>query len=1164
MLLLMPVSLFSQVRINELLASNASVHADLDFREYVDWIELYNYSDEDFDLSGHFLSDDASNPQMWEFQSGTVISARSFLLVYADGTGFGLHTNFSLAREGEKILLLDPLSGIIDSLTYPEQRSDISYGISRDGQSRGYFESPSPGSVNDTELAEGYAPTPVFSKKSGFYPAYISVAINTGDPAVSIHYTTNGKSPKQSDPLYSGPLEIRETTVLRAKAFKEDMLDGFVVTHSYFINEEQNLPVISLATNPANFFSDEYGIYVEGTSGTAGYCTDVPHNVNQDWERAVNIELIEKDGSSGLNQMAGVKIFGGCSRVRYPIKSLAFYARQEYEASSFNYQLFPDKPSDRYENFILRASADDQPFTLFRDPLAQMLVKDVINVDVQAYRPVVVYINGEYWGIHNIREKINEHYAEDNFGVNPDSVDMVKRNPEYEYSVIHGSADHYNNMIQYLEDNDISQDQHYEYINTQMDMDEYLNYQIIQIFFGARDWPGNNIKYWRSREGNFQRWRWVLYDLDHVFKEYFSDIMDEATMEDCQCDWPNPPWSTYLFRRLLENESFKQEFLRRFAIYSTTHFSRDRLHEYIDNMQAELAPEIPRHIERWGGQKSELPDNTWMSPIFSSVEEWEANVDVMRHFADTRHEMAMKQVMNHFGMEALNTLQAKVEPADKGQVLLGGTLISKADFSGEFSQGTHISAEAIPGPGYLFSHWISQDLEQSGTALIASGDQWKYLVSKNTPGADWKDPGFDDGNWESGPSQLGYGEGDEATQIGYGGDPDNKFITSWFRKSIIIEDTTLYSGYMLKLMRDDGVRVFINGTEIVRDNLQRWSTGATATAQSNISGAAEVEWLSFRINPSIFNPGENLFAVEIHQSAPTSSDLSFDLELMALSLEEGPEIRMDENKLSFDLFSGKKLTAIMIPVNEKIENLHINEIMASNVNHLQDEMGEYEDWIEIYNSGEKSIDLAGLFLTDNMQDEEAWVFPTQNPELTSIEAKGFLLVYADNEPLDGPLHANFKLSRSGEEVVLYQMLGEETHIIDQLVFGEQSSDVSFGRFPDAAPRLEFMSFATPTAANTLGTGNGEEDLTAKDDEESVSIYPVPTDGPLHIRFTEKLAREDLPVRIMVHDMSGRLIMDSEHRSSSLISLSLTEQARGLYLVRIISPQQSFVKTAVVH
>ncbi len=1160
--MLYPVQLASQVYINEIMASNATVHADIDFGNYSDWIEIYNTSDQEVDLTGYYLSDDFSNLTMWPFQSGSMIPAHEFLLVYADGTGNGLHTNFKLAKEGELLLLVDPTAAIIDSIGYPPQLTDISFGRSgEDIRALGYFEAPTPGEVNGNQILNGISPSPVFSLEGGFYTGTQSVEVTTTPPGTTIYYTLDGTVPTVSSDIYTGPFAISQNTVLRLKTLEESLLPCPTVTRTYIIDELQNLPVISLVTDPEHLFSDETGIYVEGTAGIPGYCTSVPHNVNQDWERPVNIELFEKDGTIGLNQMAGAKIFGGCSRVRYPVKSLSLYARKEYETSSFKYRLFPDKANEQYETFILRASADDQPFTLFRDPLSQMLVKDVIDVDMQAYRPVVLYINGEYWGIHNLREKINKNYVADNYGVNSDSLDLLQKNPLEAWNVIAGNADHYNAMMDYLGENDITQDSHYEYMKTQMNMNEYINYQVIQIFFGGRDWPGNNIKFWRSREAPHNRWRWILYDLDHMFKEYFSDIMEEATEVDCGCSWPNPPWSTYLFRRLLENEEFKHEFTQRFAIYSTTHFSRDRLHSFIDEMQAILAPEIPRHIERWGGQKTNLPDNTWVSPIFNSVSEWEANVQVMRDFTDTRHELAMKHVNDYFGTSGYAGLEASIEPAGTGSIKIGETVLQDTAVSVNFNSGEFLSIACLEEPGYLFSHWQVDYYTTQDTSVITQGDQWEYLISRDTPDLNWTDIDYDDNHWETGLAELGYGDGDEQTVVDYGGDPANKIVTTWFRKKFVIEDTSIYRRYSLNIIRDDGARVFVNGLAVIRDNMQRWSVGSNATAESVVADPEESTWLHFTLNPALFRNGENVIAVEIHQGTVTSSDISFDMQLVARSNEPGTRETIYENGLELELLNDMKITAVLITDTSQIENVFINEFLASNGADLTDEIGEYEDWIELYNAGGDAVDLGGLFLADSLPALNPWKIPMDRPEVTTIPPYGFMVVYADNDTEQGPLHADFKLGKNGEEVALLQKIGEDTYIVDHVVFGTQTRDVTFGRYPDGSPVFEYMTETTPGASNVVTAVNNQS---IHDIPGDVSVYPVPTNGPLFVKFNETFSGENLTVQIALYSMTGSQVSSTQHQSSDLIQLSLENQPKGLYLLRITAGEHLFVKRVVLY
>jgi hypothetical protein len=1157
-------NLYSQVLINEIMASNATSHADVDYGTYCDWIELYNTTGSTIDLGGYFLSDDSGNPFMWQFKAGSMIAANGYLLVYADDSGNGLHTNFKLAKEGEQVILVNKQGDIIDSFSFPYQLTDISYGRKvNEPQTYGYFQVPTPGKINDNQMVKDISPTPVFSIKGGFYSGSQTVEISVASQDAKIYYTLDGTEPTASSLPYVSPIAFTKTSVLRVKTLENGLLPGLTVTQSYFIDEPMNLPVISLVTDPDNFFSNETGIYVQGTAGVEGYCTTVPHNVNQDWERPVNLELFEKDGTTGLNQVAGVKIFGGCSRVRYPIKSLAFYARKEYETASFSYQLFPDKASQEYETFILRAGGDDQPFTLFKDELTQMVVKDVIDIDMQAYRPVVLYINGQYWGIHNMREKINEHYANDNFGANPDSVDVLKRNPVNSWDIVHGSADHYNSMIAYLQNNDITQPSHYDYICKQMDMDEYINYQITEIFFGARDWPGNNIKFWRSREKPYDRWRWVLYDMDFTFTEFFSDIMDEATEADCGCNWPNPSWSTYLFRRLLENETFRNEFVNRFFLYSESHFSRERIHGIIDQLQAQIAPEIPRHIQRWGGQKTNLPDNDWVSPIFSSVEQWEGNVQRMRDFTDTRHEMAKKHVMDYLGLSGLKGFNAKVEPANYGSIVAGNAVITSTEVSADICSGQQLELSCIPKTGYILSHWEVTGNQEYDSTLIGRGDTWKYLESWETPAYDWTFLNYDDALWNSGNAELGYGDGDETTVIGYGGDSQNKMITAWFRKKVIIEDKNVFTRYTLHLLRDDGARVYLNGKEVIRDNMDRWSVGSYSPAIENVSGTDETVYHTFQINPALFIEGENVIAVEIHQAYASSSDLSFGLDLIGTHVKAGSSSTSNDNILWLTMTGNMSVTAHIIADTNEVKNVFINEVMAKNTSTYPDEHGEYEDWIELYNAGSDTVDLAGLYLSDALPAMQAWQIPSGHPELTAILPKGFKVFIADNEPAEGLLHTGFKLDKDGDEVALLQVMGKDTIVIDYLKFGSQNANVSQGRYPDGSATFEFMIVSTPGYANIFNPTD-IPDVSQHNSEEDVNIYPVPTHGRLFVKFLGEIRSRSIPVQIYVYSGTGGLISLTQNLTSELIELSLENQSKGLYIIRIVTDGKEFVRKVVIN
>ncbi|HEY3372174.1 MAG TPA: CotH kinase family protein [Prolixibacteraceae bacterium] len=1154
-------SLYSQVVINEVMASNALSKAEID---NYDWIELYNTTQNSFDLSGYSLSDDAKIPFQWSFPSGTMIAAHGYLIVYADGSGKELHTNFKLSKEGEKLLLVNVQGYVIDSFEFSYQLTNISYGRKlNDPQALGYFTVPTPGEVNASQMALGISPTPVLSVQGGFHTGPQTVEISVPRPDTKIFYTLDGTDPSISSTSYTAPIGLTKTSVLRVKTFESGFLPSLTLTQSYFIDEPMNLPVISLVTDPDNFFSDQTGIYVQGTAGVAGYCTSVPHNVNQDWERPVNIELFEKDGTIGLNQLAGVKIFGGCSRVRYPIKSLAFYARKEYETSTFKYQLFPDKPSKEYDTFILRASGDDQPYTLFKDELAQMVVKDVMNIDVQDYRPVVMYINGAYWGITNMREKINEHYANDNFGVNADSVDVLKRNPADSWNAIHGNANHYNAMITYLQNNDITQATPYNYICTQLDKDEYINYQITQLFLGEQDWPGNNIKFWRSHEKPYDRWRWILYDLDQTLSDPYANIMKEATEVDCGCVWPNPPWSTYLFRQLLRNKTFSEEFIQRFFLYSQSYFSRERIHGIIDQLQAAIAPEIPRHIQRWGGQKTDTPDNTWVQPIFSTVAQWELNVNQMRSFTDIRHELAIKQMMDYFGMTAISGFTASVEPVRQGSIVIGNKVITNTAIATDLHSNDPLEVSCTPEAGYILSHWKVTLNKEVDSTLIKRGDTWKYLESKSTPASNWTSLNYSDALWKNGKAQFGYGEGDEATVVSYGSDPQNKMITSWFRKKFSIADKTVFTRYTLHLLRDDGARVYLNGVEVIRENMDRWSLGSSSKALVSVDGTDETYFDTFHINPALLLQGENIIAVEIHQASASSSDMSFDMDLLATHLKTGSTNTSTQSKLSLTMSAHTAVTAYIIPDTLQVKKIYLNEVMAKNIAGMVDEHGDYEDWIELYNGGSAPVNLAGLYLTDGLPALNPWQIPQGNPELTTILPNGYKVFVADNETSEGLLHAGFKLNKDGDQVALLQVVGKDTLVIDQFQFGSQEENVSWGRYPDGSTSLLSMPMSTPRAANFWEPIAGlSPDLPTA--AGGVSLYPVPTHGRLFVKFNRQMQSAGASVQINVYSNTGRLVSKTQYPAAELIELSLANQSKGLYLVRIRVGSEVFDRKIVVN
>ncbi|MFC2126442.1 CotH kinase family protein [Bacteroidota bacterium] len=710
----------SGLYINEFMASNVSYQLSPYYEEYADWLEIYNAGPSAVNLQGYYLTDNPSDSAKFMINTDTTLAAGEYMIFWADGNANFVHTNFKLGRQGEHIGLYDTEGNVVDSLSYGLQENDVSFGRKLDDLQKWVFYTiPTPGLPNQSEYQTGKTSDPQFSLHGGYHSGSQSISLYSDNPSAEIYYSLDGTQPNKEDSIYTSPITLDTTTALRARAYEIGKLPSDIITHTYLIDEDVHLPVVAIATDPMNLFDDSLGIYVIGTNGQPGYCSDIPHNTNMDWERPVNLEFYDIAGEAGINQRAGVKIYGGCSRTRYPQKSLALYARGEYGKGSFDYQLFPEKPIYSFETFILRNSADDCRYTMFKDAMGQAVIIDETDIDWQAYRPAVVFINGRYWGIQNIREKLNEHYVAGNYNLDPAEINLVRGSPLR--GVMHGSADDYIDMIDYIDRQDLSSERVYQYVASKIDVNNYIDYQIAEIYFSANDWPMNNLKFWRANDGPNDEWRWIMYDLDNCFIYIDRNTLELATDPNCRCTWPNPPWSTLLFRKVLENREFRNEFIQRYAWHMNTTFQADRINHIIDSMKANISPEIPRHIERWGGAIVPFPES-WIRPTFNSMEEWDVAVNRMKQFADERRYYATQHVINYFRLPyGMTRITVESQQQEAGIIKINNQVMKGKYHQGEYFRNVPMKIRALSHIGYRFSHW-EYTLEGEGTEILTNSE----------------------------------------------------------------------------------------------------------------------------------------------------------------------------------------------------------------------------------------------------------------------------------------------------------------------------------------------------------------------------------------------------------------------------------------------------------
>lgn len=764
--LLFCASTNAQIVINEY-SSTTSTFLD-DYNEASDWIELYNTSAAEVDLNGWHLSDNKENLAKWMFPS-VKIAANGYLLIVASGKDLTtiaagkkyLHTNFNISSDGEAIFLSNAAGTIVhqtDSVAVP---CNASRGLSPDGSSNwAFFAEPTPGKANTTKAYASSATTSVkFSPEGGFQTSAVTVTLST-DGNTPIYYTLDCTEPTDTSLLYTGPITVDSTTVIRATTFNSNLMPGQPSTQTYifpnrlhwlwrdfefgtvmdsvvyhnflrvsidsanaylrnggdledllcdttifvnphFVQEHPSqfkLPVISLTTQPDNLWDYNTGIYVLGPN----YEPAEPYygaNFHQDWERPVHVELYWTDGSKRLDQDAGMKISGAWSRSNEQ-KSFSLYARNAYGKKYFETKLFDELDIKRFKSFVLRDSGNDCNGTHFRDAMITHLVAKN-NVDIQAYQPVIVYLNGDYWGILNIREKLNEYYVESHYPhVEHDKVDIIAGKGTG-VEVSEGDMDDYNAMMDFVKSHDMADDANYQQVAAQIDIDEYIEYLVSEIYGGNDDWPHNNVKMWKSKK-NGGRWRWFLYDTDQSYNIWDRDEDKVSYDKLAKCltekGKNGDTWSNVLLSNMVKNTTFRNELANRFADRMNYEFLPANINKLIDSLYNNIKDEMIYHVNLWGGGE---------------------NGDRMKAFAKSRPTWMRAHLRNN--LDVGDDVEVALDENDSkaGYIQLNSLTLKKFPWEGRYFQNVPVKLRAVARPGYKFVRWeFSSGLPASTSAGI--------------------------------------------------------------------------------------------------------------------------------------------------------------------------------------------------------------------------------------------------------------------------------------------------------------------------------------------------------------------------------------------------------------------------------------------------------------
>jgi len=598
-----------------------------------------------------------------------------------------LHTNFKISSEGESLYLSKPDSSYLDSVSGTPLISDISLGRSPNGGNTWkYFAIPTPGTFNSTpSYSKMTGDSIMFSYSGGYYPGRIQVKLSTIDPSDTIVYTLDGSEPDITDSKYKVPIAVNSDMIIRARSINASKLPGAIFTNTYF-TKQHTLPVVCITTDPYNLWDNDSGIYVLGPNAE----TSNPYfgaNFWQDWEKKAHMEYYDIEGNKQIDQDIGIKIFGNYSRANAQ-KSISLFARAGYGKGSFEYKFFKDKPIEKFESLVLRNGGNDWNQAFIRDGLTTTLIRDM-DIDRQAFQPVVIYINGDYWGILDMREKINPNFIAENHIINPDSINIL----ENLALVLDGSNEKYLELLDFVTiKTSLVSETDYLHVIEQIDLDNYIQYQLTQIFIDNKDWPGNNIRFWNSPQtGN--KWRWIIFDTDFGFSIWNSNSASYNTLEFALKpngpDWPNPPWSTLLFRRMVTNPAFRKEFANQYADRINTNFASSVVRAKIDSLKALYQPEISDHMVRWG----------------LDYANWDNNYLTMKFFSNDRPIIARSQLQAMFGLGTIVNLNLYISSSGSGSIKINSIVPQKYPFSGVYFKNLPVKLTAIPAPGYKFVRW---------------------------------------------------------------------------------------------------------------------------------------------------------------------------------------------------------------------------------------------------------------------------------------------------------------------------------------------------------------------------------------------------------------------------------------------------------------------------
>jgi hypothetical protein len=705
LLIIVSSNSIAQIVINEFSAHKGIFDEN---NQETDWIELYNNSNEAISLSNYFLTDNLNNLEKWPLPD-VFLMPDQIITFYSsgkdtqfnDGVNNYYHTNFKLSPS-EHIALCDG-NEIVDSAYI---NSDLYFGLSMgkspDGSNQWcYFDNVTPNALNGQSLCyQGITDEAIIELESGWYSEPQSISIlDSGQDNFYVFYTTDGSVPTIYDIPYTKPIFINSNSCISFRSFSYNYLPSKLIDRTYIFEEDNHgLAVFSIHTNPENLWNEQSGIYVSGPNPSEDY----PYygsNFWQPWSKFSRIEYFDGNKTKKAEESLDLEIHGGWSRAE-PQKSFRLDFKSKYTGRLEEAVIPAKNHIESYNNFNLRNGGQHTWSDKMQDALISRIASET-NVNYMAYEPCIAYLNGEYWGVYGIREKIDEHYIEDNYGFNSDSIDLMNA-----WNVLAGSDENALDSYQSIMSEDANSNGFYELFSSIWNVDNYIDYFVIQTFIQNMDWMGiawgaNNIKMWRPQTDD-GKWNYVLYDTDGALgyfgQSYYDNYLAYAM---------NPAYinqHSQIFNKILQNDEFKCQFTNRYADLINTSLSFESAQEKTDVIKNDMQDAMPRHIERWQNSGN-------LNGTISSMPAWENSINNILNYYGERVSTAQSFLNYTLYLDGMNDISLDVFPTNSGSINLNTISVDEFPWNGVYFNDCEIDITAIADSGYSFTHW--SDLEDN-------------------------------------------------------------------------------------------------------------------------------------------------------------------------------------------------------------------------------------------------------------------------------------------------------------------------------------------------------------------------------------------------------------------------------------------------------------------